>query len=453
MAEQLVEAMAGEWEPEQYRDTYRDDLLRMIDEKVKGGTVTRRARSAEAPGRRGGGRHHGPAPAERRGEAGARQESRKPAERSSGAGQAAARDRRSAWRWRSTGRSGTSRRRRSRRGGEPTAGATAGLLYVIQKHAATQAPLRLPPRARRRPAVVGGAEGALARSARPHLAARVEDHPRRVRQLRGHHPRRGVRRRHRRCSGTGARGSRRATRTRCSREGRPQVHPARREAARARWVLVRMKPRPERGEQGELAAHQAPRRRRGRRRRLGASSQDDRPRSRAAARSRRSQPPARRASGTVTAGRRADRRSAGRGLRLDPGASRRGARRRRRASSSRSWPRSSRTRPQGDDWLHEIKFDGYRAIAAIEQRRGRRCTRATTRTGPTASRSVADELARPAGHRAPCSTARWSCGCPTAARASRSCRTDSGRGRAGAAGTRAGCSTTSSTCSTSTATT
>jgi len=43
MAELLVEAMVGEWRPEQYRDTYRDDLLRMIDEKVKGGKVTARS--------------------------------------------------------------------------------------------------------------------------------------------------------------------------------------------------------------------------------------------------------------------------------------------------------------------------------------------------------------------------------------------------------------------------
>jgi DNA end-binding protein Ku len=40
MAEQLVGAMVGEWRPEQYRDTYRDDLLKMIDEKVKGGKAT-----------------------------------------------------------------------------------------------------------------------------------------------------------------------------------------------------------------------------------------------------------------------------------------------------------------------------------------------------------------------------------------------------------------------------
>jgi DNA end-binding protein Ku len=42
MAEQLVEAMVGEWRPEQYRDTYRDDVLKMIDEKAKGGKVTTR---------------------------------------------------------------------------------------------------------------------------------------------------------------------------------------------------------------------------------------------------------------------------------------------------------------------------------------------------------------------------------------------------------------------------
>jgi len=40
MAGQLVEAMAASWEPEQYRDTYRDDLLRLIDEKIKKGDVT-----------------------------------------------------------------------------------------------------------------------------------------------------------------------------------------------------------------------------------------------------------------------------------------------------------------------------------------------------------------------------------------------------------------------------
>jgi DNA end-binding protein Ku len=42
MAELLVNAMAGEWKPEQYRDTYHDDVLRLIEEKIKGGTITAR---------------------------------------------------------------------------------------------------------------------------------------------------------------------------------------------------------------------------------------------------------------------------------------------------------------------------------------------------------------------------------------------------------------------------
>jgi DNA end-binding protein Ku len=51
MAEQLVEAMATPWEPAQYTDTYHDDLLRLIDEKVKTGTVSAPgAPRAEAPG-------------------------------------------------------------------------------------------------------------------------------------------------------------------------------------------------------------------------------------------------------------------------------------------------------------------------------------------------------------------------------------------------------------------
>lgn len=37
MAEQLVEAMTETWDPQQYRDTYRDDVLRLIEEKAKTG--------------------------------------------------------------------------------------------------------------------------------------------------------------------------------------------------------------------------------------------------------------------------------------------------------------------------------------------------------------------------------------------------------------------------------
>jgi DNA end-binding protein Ku len=41
MAEKLVEVMVGDWSPEQYRDTYHDDLLKLIGEKVKTGRVVR----------------------------------------------------------------------------------------------------------------------------------------------------------------------------------------------------------------------------------------------------------------------------------------------------------------------------------------------------------------------------------------------------------------------------
>lgn len=40
MAGQLVETMASPWEPERYRDTYRDELLRLVKEKVEKGEVT-----------------------------------------------------------------------------------------------------------------------------------------------------------------------------------------------------------------------------------------------------------------------------------------------------------------------------------------------------------------------------------------------------------------------------
>jgi DNA end-binding protein Ku len=37
MAEQLVETMAGKWDPKKYRDEYHEDILRMIDKKIKSG--------------------------------------------------------------------------------------------------------------------------------------------------------------------------------------------------------------------------------------------------------------------------------------------------------------------------------------------------------------------------------------------------------------------------------
>jgi DNA end-binding protein Ku len=37
MAERLVESMVGKWQPEKYRDDYRDDLMKIIDQKVESG--------------------------------------------------------------------------------------------------------------------------------------------------------------------------------------------------------------------------------------------------------------------------------------------------------------------------------------------------------------------------------------------------------------------------------
>ncbi|HZD39616.1 MAG TPA: Ku protein, partial [Terriglobales bacterium] len=37
MAERLVETMVSDWNPEKYRDEYRDDLLRVIENKIKSG--------------------------------------------------------------------------------------------------------------------------------------------------------------------------------------------------------------------------------------------------------------------------------------------------------------------------------------------------------------------------------------------------------------------------------
>lgn len=38
MARQLIESMAMAWEPEQYRDTYRDDLLKLVEQRAKKGS-------------------------------------------------------------------------------------------------------------------------------------------------------------------------------------------------------------------------------------------------------------------------------------------------------------------------------------------------------------------------------------------------------------------------------
>jgi DNA end-binding protein Ku len=55
MAEQLVQTMVGEWQPEKYRDEYREDLLELINRKVKSGQTKTigPAETASRPKRQG----------------------------------------------------------------------------------------------------------------------------------------------------------------------------------------------------------------------------------------------------------------------------------------------------------------------------------------------------------------------------------------------------------------
>lgn len=56
MAQRLVEEMVEPWQPEQFRDTYRDDLLARIKHKIKSGRTHLLTPPGEAPApRRGGG--------------------------------------------------------------------------------------------------------------------------------------------------------------------------------------------------------------------------------------------------------------------------------------------------------------------------------------------------------------------------------------------------------------
>lgn len=47
MAKQLVESMTAKWEPEQYKDTYREEVLKIIEEKVETGKVETISETAE----------------------------------------------------------------------------------------------------------------------------------------------------------------------------------------------------------------------------------------------------------------------------------------------------------------------------------------------------------------------------------------------------------------------
>jgi DNA end-binding protein Ku len=39
VAHQLIEALAGEWDPEKYHDTFQENLKKMIETKLEGGEV------------------------------------------------------------------------------------------------------------------------------------------------------------------------------------------------------------------------------------------------------------------------------------------------------------------------------------------------------------------------------------------------------------------------------
>lgn len=51
MAERLVEGMVTDWEPEKYKDTYRQDLMKMIEERVESGQLEASDSPAPAPKR------------------------------------------------------------------------------------------------------------------------------------------------------------------------------------------------------------------------------------------------------------------------------------------------------------------------------------------------------------------------------------------------------------------
>ena len=126
--------------------------------------------------------------------------------------------------------------------------------------------LRLPPRARRRAAVVGRAEGPVARSENQAAGDARRGSPDRVRHVRRRDSRR-LRRRASSCSGTRARGRRKSDDVaQGAGEGRPEVHARRLQAQGIVGPGPDAAATAAAAATAELAAHQAPRRLGGRRR-------------------------------------------------------------------------------------------------------------------------------------------------------------------------------------------
>ena len=55
MAERLIDAMSGAWDPAKYHDEYREDLEKLIEKKIKSGRPTAVSTDAKAPARKAGG--------------------------------------------------------------------------------------------------------------------------------------------------------------------------------------------------------------------------------------------------------------------------------------------------------------------------------------------------------------------------------------------------------------
>ena len=253
-----------------------------------------------------------------------------------------------------TSPSATSRSPPSRRAAAPKR--RKALSFVIQKHWATPAALRLPARARRRAAELGGAEGPELRPGR-----QAHGDPRRgpsvsLRRLRGHDPAEAVRRRHASSSGTAAPGSRSATRARAwPRASWSSACTARSSPACGSWCAS---PSP------------ATRRTRGCCSRSGTSGRGRSPTTTSSAALPDSvvAKPLGPVEEREPRGRGAARRAA-RGAATSADLARRGQGR--AAGEARAAARDAgRPRAGAGDWIYEIKFDGYRADGAHRERQG-----------------------------------------------------------------------------------
>ena len=199
----------------------------------------------------------------------------------------------------------------------------------------------------------------------------------RLRRLRGHHPQGRVRRRHRHALGRGHLGAGRRSRGGAS-EGRLQVHPSRRAAQGEVGARPHAQEARRALEARELAAHQGARRIRDRRVEADRRARDQqRPHRPDHGRDRRRQC-------RVAQVRREHQEG-----RSGKGAGRkRPAGRRRKGSPPKFIEPQLATLvdapPEGDEWVHEIKYDGYRVLAAV----GGGEVRVYTRRGPRLDRQV-----------------------------------------------------------------